>query len=541
VIFLFGLIIPNLSGAQVAFHCDKPYYVTGETIWYKAYFDNSIPEGSIISVKIVNSKLKKIDVSFLQVADKSISGFYKIPYDLMSDNYVIVLESKNSLGKNVRIGEIVLPLFNDIEKGTLSNNSNPVAFNPDIAPMDLMVNIQFSEQNVMGGDIVNVDISITDKNGNPVEANCSASVVDQGIIGAGEGMGVTVQQSSDPYNDLVKELFFEGKVYDENGTAIQANIMGAYAMHDNSFSFTKSAADGSFILPRNIFTGTKELQFVGYQFEHPIIQARMDQSLMLNSEVGLVRYNENIASYLQASSMRKKINQYFKLKDKAKYITTKKARVVLPETQANYNVQEYQDFENLAEFAKNLMMPLRFNGKKGERTAQVINPKSLKKDNYYLDGSPLFIIDGKLTRDADFVGSLEQSEIKELGITFDGKKLREKYNVMGSSGVVVINTLGKRVTLPQKDEQNIFKVIGIQDEVDYPVSYSIGSDMVNNPVFEPQLYWNPKLATTGSGKAAINYVQSNDRSTFRIIVVARAKDGRVGVGFVDYNTSLSGE
>ena len=213
----------------------------------------------------------------------------------------------------------------------------------------------------------------------------------------------------------------------------------------------------------------------------------------------------------------------------------------MPEPQANYKVQEYQDFGELAEFAKNLMMPLRFSGDKGSRTAQVINPRSQKKANYYLNGPPLFIVDGKLTRDANFVGSLQQSEVIDLGIIYENKVLREKYNVMGSSGVVIINTTGRRDILPEGDERNVFRVNGLQATVDYPVRFSLGDELGALPVFEPQLYWNPDITTNEEGIAKIDYIQSNDRSIWRMVVVARSQDGRVGIGYIDIESSPQGE
>ena len=356
-----------------------------------------------------------------------------------------------------------------------------------------------------------------------------------------EGMGLHYQDLDSKISDLTDELFIDGKIYDASGNAIKANVIGAYSRQENAFSFTKSDVDGNFVLPKTAFTGQKELQFVGYQLENESILAKLNSSTRLSNPISDIRYTEAIESYMESSRMRKKINQHFKIKDKTRTLDKKANTLELPKSEVTYNVQEYQDFGNMAEFAKNLMMPLRFSGSKGERTAQVINPKSSKKANYYLNGNPLFIIDGKLTRNAEFVASLEQSEVKDLQISFDGKKLREQYNVMGSSGVVIMNTFGKRTTLPSADESNIFKVNGIQERLLYPVSYATSSDVLRMPVFDTQLYWNPEIKTSESGSTNISFVQSNDRSTFRIIVVAQTADGKIGLGYLDYVSSLSGE
>ena len=540
ILFLFSiLLIPSLNG-QTLVHLDKPYYVSGETVWFKSYFDPTVQEGGIVSVKVVNGDQKMIHQSFLTISERSAKGYFKIPFDIQSGNYTLVLDGKTSVANDVRIAEVELPIYNDIVVEDFEKTETTSSYAGDINSTNLNINVTLSGK-ASSGDNVSAKIQVTDSNGNAVEADCSVSIVDQEMIGFNEGVGIMVTDQSDPYNDLTPELFYEGILYDNDGKAIQANVLGAYSYFDNNFSFTKSAADGKFTLPKNTFQGEKEIQFVGFQSEHPVVMAKLDQSVTLKSTPKDLRYTDDIQSYIEESRIRKKINQYFKLKDKASITSDIREEGVFPEMQAKYEVTEYQDFEIMAEFAKNLMMPLRFNGKKGERSAQVINPKSRKQANYFLKGDPLFIIDGKLTRNADYAGNLAQTEVLDLGIIYDGKKLREQFNVMGNSGVVVMNTSGRREKLPAEDERNIFRINGLQYDVNYPVGYNISSEIEGQPVFDPQLYWNPDVSTDSSGSATISYVQSNDRSTYRIVVVARTKDGNIGVGYLDFDSSLAGE
>jgi len=539
-LLLFFFSASTSAESQVLVHLDKPYYVSGETVWYKSYFNSNVSDKGTVSVKIVNSDQKLIHQSFVEINNDAVSGYFKIPFDIPSDNYTIVLTGKTPLAEDVRMAEVLLPIYNDISSGKLEKNSltSPYANTGVESALKISISV---DGNATAGDNVGATISISDANGNPVKADCSVSIVDQEMIGYGEGVGIAQSTIDNNYNELTPELFYEGTLYDDGGKAIQASIIGAYSPFDKSFAFTKSASDGKFTLPREKFEGQRTIQFVGYQSEHPVIMTKLEQSVDLNTTPGSLHYNDAIESYLEKSRMRKKINQYFKIKDKTQFIVQGGEEEAEFDLQASYNVDEYQDFEIMAEFAKNLMMPLRFNGKRGERTAQVINPKSQKKANYYLNGDPLFIIDGKLTRNADFVGNLPQTEVLDLGIIFDSRKLREQFNVMGNSGVVVINTAGRAETLPEADERNIFTVNGLQQDVNYPVGYNISAEIKDKPIFDPQLYWNPTVMTDGQGKARISYVQSNDRSTYRIVVVARTSDGRTGIGYVDFDSSLAGE
>ncbi|NNF35281.1 MAG: hypothetical protein HKN68_14305 [Saprospiraceae bacterium] len=540
LIFTISLFGQSDINGQAIIHLDKPYYVSGETVWYKSYFSPDVSDEGTVSVKIVNSDQELIHQSFIKIKNDAVAGFFKIPFDIPSDNYTMVLTGKTPIAEDVRMAEVLLPIYNDISGGNLEKNSVTPPYANTAVENALKINISV-DGNATAGDNVGATIAISDANGNPVKADCSISIVDQEIIGYNEGIGISQSTIDNNYKELTPELFYEGTLYDDEGKAIQASIIGAYSPLDKSFAFTKSASDGKFTLPREEFKGKRSIQFVGYQSEHPVIMTKLEESVVLNTTPGDLHYNDAIESYLEKSRMRKKINQYFKIKDKAQIIDEGEVEEVEFDLQARYNVNEYQDFEIMAEFAKNLMMPLRFNGDQGSRTAQVINPKSLKKANYYLNGDPLFIIDGKLTRDANYTGNLAQTEVMELGIIYDGKKLREQFNVMGNSGVVVMNTAGKAEVLPEADERNIFTVYGLQQDVNYPVGYNISAEIKDMPVFDPQLYWNPAVMTDGQGKAKISYVQSNDRSTYRIVVVARTSDGRTGIGYVDFDSSLAGE
>ena len=78
---------------QCLLHLDKPFYVTGEIIWFKA----DMPENLIYNQSLLRVDLVRKDGSsvfqFYRPIEKDLSSFgsIKIPYDFSPDVYLLVL------------------------------------------------------------------------------------------------------------------------------------------------------------------------------------------------------------------------------------------------------------------------------------------------------------------------------------------------------------------------------------------------------------------------------------------------------------------
>ncbi len=534
---IFLLTFVGSLQAENIIHLDKPFYVAGETVWFSLFLEDDVQDNTSIQFKVVNRQNEVIHLSFVKTKNGIVCGYYKIPFDIPTGNYGLVFESKTIVAEHIVLGSLMVPFYNDLLEQELSNNAITLpSFQADISS-ELNIGIDLKTDQVLPGEIVSGAINITDGNGNPIDAMVSVSVFDAGIIGDASGLGVYhYQDDLTARDELVEQLFFEGKIYNDNDQPIRANVIGAYSQQEHKFSFTKSNDNGDFILAKDDFYGKRSVQFVGFQKEFPIIRTALTTEYPFEGLDSEVPYNPTIEQYLIASNKRKKINQYFNIPEKATMLSLPDINAQEIVTQANYNVKEYESFDNMENFAKNLMMPLRFKKEDGELVAQVINPTAHKTSNYFMEGQPIFLIDGKITRNATYIGKLAQEEVEDLSIIYDNKELRRQFNVLGSSGAVVINTFGRAEILPEEDERNIFEVTGIQVEMQYPIAFNATAEIEERPVFNPQVYWHPNLNISGTGN--ISYVQTNDKSVFKIVVVARSTDGRIGYATSTYSVGL---
>ncbi|MCB0689849.1 MAG: hypothetical protein KDC53_25085, partial [Saprospiraceae bacterium] len=155
-----------------------------------------------------------------------------------------------------------------------------------------------------------------------------------------------------------------------------------------------------------------------------------------------------------------------------------------------------------------------------------------------LNGPPLFIIDGKMTRDADFVARLPISAVETVELFLDAPKLRSSFQAIGVSGVVRITTSIANLKLPEADAGNIHTIYGLQPKAHFPgFNAQVLTDQKHEPFFRPQLFWNPDIPVGPDGMASTTFVQSDDTGPFLIEVVFQTADGRRGTKSFQYEAT----
>ena len=97
--------------------------------------------------------------------------------------------------------------------------------------------------------------------------------------------------------------------------------------------------------------------------------------------------------------------------------------------------------------------------------------------------------------------------------------------------MVVIESKEGLLQVPDDNTTQFFELQGLQ----HPLSPEKGfSSNMEDPVFRPQLLWEPDLTTDTNGELDLTFQQSDDISTFQIEVVVQSEDGRRGVASIQY-------
>ena len=550
-------LILSLQGQtkQAIIHTNQPYYVTGETMWFRI----NLPKGFTgikgkAKVIIKGSTNNVIGDFFVEQADLAINGYFKIPFSASSDLYnVAVYVLENQTLNPIRLLNFDVPIYNDLEAGALipvfpeSSKRNKAEI--DVAS-HLQFNVNLSQNNYSIGDEVRLEAQVLDASGKPVPAEFSVSVIDEGLLGSSTNdycmFSTDIDLGVNTVIGMDDRLFVQGKVYNaESDSPTAISIMGAFTSKTNEMHFGKSRSDGNFTVLIPEKKGAQNLQLVGYLYDEvPNTKVELFSGEPLDRD-GLQftnAFDADVTQYIDASNQRKRIYQQFKtLENNAVFEPIENKRLEVRPNKT-FRMDEYVEFETVGVFFDEIFGAQLTFEKEGEvYKAKMFNPRknrsSSAMQNFYFKLDPIFIVDGKMTKDADYIYRMPLDQVDEINLYFDWRDIEKQFGLFGDFGYVVIRSRKGGISLPPADEDDILKINGYQPLPDYPVT--IAKDDSGLPQLRPNVFWHPSLKSSGNTqKGKVSFLASDDISKFKVLVMARTADGNVLTKQVSYTSSI---
>jgi hypothetical protein len=524
-IFIAFWLLPILLAATppqgALVHFDKAFYASGEVVWYKLYLPVSM-QGKMFSVRasVFSAPLNLVGEAYIPVEKNGVcQGYFQVPFDARASMYSFVFAVMRPDGATDELIRAHVLVYSDLgewpQKTSLETVSAP-AF-PPLQALKVEI-VPAPESTFVPGGNVRLLIQVKDEIGHPMAAEASLSVTDAGLCGP-EVLGTTGIYWNDHVPDAgewLSGVFKSGFVKTPSGQLPSINLIPVLDTETQQLHFTKSAA-GRFVVTLPPFEGERRLQIVSFPDEPFSVYWNETES---PASTPPVRYTEGVLRYLETSRKRKKIYQLYGQTEISLQALPKKAEAPDWKGRQTFIVPNYEQFPDLATFFQEVVWRVKF-VKKGERySANMYN-----SDTHANFGAPpLFIIDRKATFDADYIGKLDQSLIAEIDMLSDPKQLKKRYPAIGNGGVVRIRSISGHLNLAEEKEREILKIQGVLPAVSFPL-FSPDNGL---PRIRPVTCWQPSFQTDREGKAAITFVQGDDRSTFCAEVVVQAPDGRRG-------------
>ncbi len=546
---LFCIALSSLSLASTAppdnqcvIHLDKPFYISGDVIWYKLYLPQVLDKQDIAVKGLLIAASGKVEDRFFHksLGNTYLDGHIKIPYSLGSGIYHLVFKAApKDQQKELILAEIEIPIYNDlqeirnakdIEGATVAGKLSEVAG-------DLSVRIGLDREEYSVRDLITASVSIRDAGNKLVKSNISVSVIHYpaDVIADYQTIGVGQSLSEASLQSLQGKIYVKGQLMDTLNNPIKANVLGAYASKQNKIHYAKTNEEGFFTLDLPDFYAHQTLQFMGYYKEEPEIRIKMDNDNEHGPTNKSLVINESIKEYLELSRQRKKLSQYYESL-KPQYSTEEfvdEIQQLKPDF--TYLTKEYVKFEDVGSFFNELITPLQLKKVKGKYVATMSNPTARITVQAKLKGSPLFIVDGKATRDANFAGNINLGNVESIDLFYIPENLRRQFNVMGSSGVVRITTVNPIFEIPRNDQEDLFEVSGLQPITDFvPYVPKTSSAEIKRPNFQSTLFWSPDQKTKADGTTDIQFHHTDDRGVFLIEVMAQGENGQIGIATKKY-------
>lgn len=550
IILIFTISCLGLRAqSNFMLHLDKSFYVTGENIWYKVYLPSEL-ERSIAIKGIVagpNGKVKERFFIRSNPEQPYIDGVFSIPFSYQSGMYRLAfLASAAPDQPYVELVSIDLPIYNDFEIKSLSEQLQqqqaPPANLAGSAPelQGLQVSITLPKESFSTREVVKAEIKVSDAAGKPVNASLSVVARDMDMVTQAMPDAPTYATGAEleatQLQQLSEKIFVKGQVMDTLGNPIQANVLGGYASLQKRIFYGKTNPEGRFTFPLPDFYGEQTLQFIGYEKEQEEIKVELLEELVPGERPqGALPINEKVLKYLEATQQKKKMAEHFDYLNKNIEIPRVENDFASLKADFSYVAEDYIKFETVGDFFSELLTPLKFRIVNGKYKARMENPRAGYFEDIDLPGKPLFIIDGKLTRNADFIARSSWSNVRSVDIFYVADKLRKQFNILAQGGIVRIETRIPQFNLPANEQEDVFLIKGLVPGSTFvPFRPGGSSTETRLPNFLMPTFWAPDIRTDDSGAAAVEFFQGDDSSTFILEVVAQGPDGKKGKTTVQY-------
>jgi hypothetical protein len=183
----------------------------------------------------------------------------------------------------------------------------------------------------------------------------------------------------------------------------------------------------------------------------------------------------------------------------------------LRNTGTTINVQEYRVFPDMPELILEII-PRLFYRKNGRREVvrvvfsdPMIQPKS----------SPLYVIDGILTRRTAVFLSLNPADIITMKIIHDPAEL-SRFQAIGKHGIVIVKT--RKGNGAKNAERSSVLIDGTNDVIPFRTTVKQPQETHRKPDFRSTIYWNPDVRTDKNGKATVSFFATDDIGKVKILV-----------------------
>lgn len=537
LLLLLGLGAASSLAAQAAVsvvHIDRPFYVNGEVIWYKLYLPATLQsERFTVRLDVMDDRGQRVDYTYLRGTEANVlDGYYAIPYDAREGWYQLRFVAwVPQSTKEETIGSVRVPIYNDLTDNSAVAVVEEARYEgAEIGTIpELRVTVEVLTPDPRPGDRVRARLRVMDQAGRAVAAHASVAVTDRELTRSADWFRGTVftRQFFPRFSAIPEGIVLTGRIKQENGDLFTSPVLSAWSPALRRVFYAKTAPEtGAFSLELPDFAGPLRLQFM---------EIRRD-SLAVDLEPEGVAFqeklpiNELIRRYQELSALRKRIYQ---LANQTEYLLPRtrglpdSATLVPDET---VDLGKYERFKDVYTFFREVRTTLEYTPRGGQYTARVYNP-AIEKFN---PGPPIFILDGKVTRDADYIGRLPLSELQRVDIYYRQRDLLRRFSALGNYGVVVLHSIDGNLEVPASEMEDITVVQGLQSAADFP---TLDPADLTLPLLRPTLWWSPDVRTgQADGGTELEWIQSDDISTFQIEVLVQDAAGRRGRAEATYRS-----
>ncbi|NND08181.1 MAG: hypothetical protein HKN87_17510 [Saprospiraceae bacterium] len=514
-VFLFGMV-STVTGKETTIHFDKPFYISGEYIFF-TFFNADLPQDSIAAeVVILSDGNEVVSNFFVTVIAGTGKGYYKTRFGqpggrLTVLGFVFVANdgSKHSLFR------AQIDLLNDNQ--TVIDSSVLIAIDSSLTYDTLAGVLSGLEDSYYCMDSISLSINMNALSDSIRHLSvCVRSIEHYGTC---PSLWTSKSKTSD-HTLLFGVPIFGHRTVQEEVNVTSKLIFGCDA-RGFKFGIAQVNDNDDFFVRMPPYFGQRNIQFV--DFLRRDMQITPVERVWTALESDAAEKEVDVLSQVREFGKRKYIYQFFNV------VPQQINEIPLREEGRTAEPDYYLDITDIDlrgqihTVFKEIITPLKFRRRKNDHYISRVIYESAGEKLYY-KRSATFIINGFVTYDADFVAKLPIQEVKSVKIYSALDKVRKAFGPMGSGGIIDIEMVDPLYSPPSEVCVGNLQKYGFQLPFELPVrSFSLP----NVPAISPLLYWDVMEDVGQNRGQTIQFKTGDNVGKYQILMLfVDAKDNR---------------
>ncbi len=513
VILLF--LTYAITQAQVGvLQVDKPYYFSGEYLYYNIFFGEMATDSAMINVRFAKDG-EILTSHFNRCVAGATSGYVKLPHDLASGVYVLeVFAYQQDDARAISLCAEAFTVLSDF-------NEKQVTF-ADRDKERIMTPLP-DRLTDLNGMLVPSDQTMDGKiSWSGFQANSVSLSVRKKDT---EMTGPFVRTFSHMLHrtPIMNRIPVAGhrKLHIENQN--RSPLMYACQPESLQFELTKVASDGAFTFAFDDIHGQQPIQFV--EFFGFTMDLKMREEMAMEEGIYREVIDSQITQSLERYQDRKKIFQLFNrtVQDPSFVQVPNQTNQVPPDF--DFDVQDYAIRGTIVDLLKELSSPLKFRKRKSGYVAKVLYEVGDYK--YYYSAPALFIINGIAIHDSEFVSQLLLQEIERIRIYSRVQTLEKVVRGHRIGGVILIDLIDPLYKIPEELYLPRTVISGLQTPIQFPITLP---DDPALPRIDPLVYWEPSKPLERLQQVTFSCPKPDITGDYLIEILVRNEHGEMMMG-----------
>ncbi len=561
----------------------QPYYLSGNSLHYVAHLFNYETGSSEVPSKILITELLDSDATLIfqhlhSMIEGSSYGSYVIPDTLTTGCYWVRAYTRYQIGFTENLihylpvliinqGDVNKPdilnkklIFSDRlmkEQIKLKKNIGRPGQEGSQFRENIRVEIITGKKNPEIREPVNLKIRITGQNGEPFKTRFTIAIRARDQFNSEatkpgnfleyrelRGSQLIYQIGKKPaqtdtistvyeYNPAritqarykpLNELRLRGRYVDpESKEHLSFRAISLIQTGQNpGFKLLFTDKEGNFEFNQLNFTNQENLLVLnagenkGIRIENELIQPSFSPPLVISNYTHSTAFQQ----YIKKREIEMEFNKFYKIPKIVKQDTLVDKHIarlrIYDKPDKSYDLDDYIDLMDMREVIMELLPNVKIIKENDQTRIRIYHHK-----NADMLPDPLFLVNGRIVKDNDFILKMDNRNIDKIEVLFD-KNTLEPFGPLGIGGVVAFYT---KEPIPIPFGLYI-DLEGFHEPIEKVVQFNSGGINSNRyPEFNPLLYWNPDCITNENGIKDITFSTNDLVSDFEIIIEGITGDG----------------